>query len=146
MTVWWPVTCGCYYCIIYRPRTLCHCLFFRRAEGDQNFLRRREKNVDRQKHREMVHEHTYTHTRTHARTHAHTRTHTHTNEHTLSDLLLHVSYCPVCGLPLPHLHTLPSLISRTVSVDVKHHVYLLTSIPPSPLLPVPNKPYGFCGR
>ena len=21
-----------------------------------------------------------------------------------------------------------------------------TSIPPSPLLPVPNKPYGFCGR
>ena len=37
-----------------------------------------------------------------------------------------------------------------VSVDVKHHVYLLTdftSIPPSrALLPVPNKPYGFCGR
>ena len=21
-----------------------------------------------------------------------------------------------------------------------------TSIPPSPILPVPNKPYGFCGR
>ena len=30
-------------------------------------------------------------------------------------------------------------------------VYILslsfpTSIPPSPILPVPNKPYGFCGR
>ena len=41
----------------------------------------------------------------------------------------------------------PSLISLVVSVDVKHHVYLL--IPPYPLpslLPVPNKPWGFCGR
>ena len=36
----------------------------------------------------------------------------------------------------PHLHTpfSPSLISRTVSVDVKHHVYLLT---PSLLSPAP---------
>ena len=75
----------------------------------------------------------------------------------------------------PHLHTpfprplpfFPSLISLMVSVDVKHHVYLLCEsrggrpglpvpraqelplpLPPSPypLLPVPNKPYGFCGR
>ena len=37
--------------------------------------------------------------------------------------------------PTPH----PSLISHMVSVDVKHHVYLL-------LFPVPNKPDGFCGR
>ena len=43
----------------------------------------------------------------------------------------------------------PSLISLTVSVDVKHNVYLLQVHlhTPSPLLlPVPNKPYGFCGR
>ena len=57
----------------------------------------------------------------------------------------------------PHLHTpfppsptfSPSLISLTVSVDVKHNVYLLQVHlhTPSPLLlPVPNKPYGFCGR
>ena len=32
-----------------------------------------------------------------------------------------------------------------VSVNVKHHVYLLTSTPPlPPHIPVPNKPYGFC--
>ena len=49
----------------------------------------------------------------------------------------------------------PSLISLVVSVDVKHHVHLLTPPypllppfppPPPPLLPVPNKPRSFCGR
>ena len=39
-----------------------------------------------------------------------------------------------------------SLISLVVSVDVKHHVYLLLSYPLPHLLPVPNKPYSFCGR
>ena len=71
--------------------------------------------------------------------------------------------------PLPPPPTLsPSLISLTVSVDVKHHVYtctyLLTALglpgsergratpsfslppPPPPLVPVPNKPPRFCGR
>ena len=37
----------------------------------------------------------------------------------------------IMTIPLPHLHTpflpfFPSLISLVVSVDVKHHVYLLT--------------------
>ena len=36
---------------------------------------------------------------------------------------------------------IPSLISLVVSVDVKHHVYLLYI-----QNPVPNKPCGFCGR
>ena len=41
----------------------------------------------------------------------------------------------------------PSLISLMVSVDVKHHVYLLYDTrSTSPLVPVPDKPYGFCGR
>ena len=50
----------------------------------------------------------------------------------------------------------PSLISLMVSVDVKHHVYyyalslrvqeLCESRGGRPGLPVPNKPYGFCGR
>ena len=52
----------------------------------------------------------------------------------------------------------PSLISLMVFVDVKHHIYLLTenirvrgqelceSRGGRPGLPVPNKPYGFCGR
>ena len=39
---------------------------------------------------------------------------------------------------LPHT---PSLTSRMVSVKGEHRVYLLTS--PHP---VPDKPYGFCGR
>ena len=65
--------------------------------------------------------------------------------------------CGFCGRWAPcllsyRLHTppppfSPSLTSLVVSVDVEHHVYLVTaSIPPSPLLPVPNKPCGFCGR
>ena len=42
-----------------------------------------------------------------------------------------------------------------VSVDVEHHVYLLTNVfmgcvkvkvAASPELPVPNSPYGLCGR
>ena len=51
-----------------------------------------------------------------------------------------------------------SLISLVVSVDVKHHVYLLVRVPYKPygfsgrkahiylLVRVSNKPYGFCGR
>ena len=47
--------------------------------------------------------------------------------------------------PLPHFS--PFLISLMVSVDVNHHVYLLTPPYPLPsLLLVPDKPYGFCGR
>ena len=43
------------------------------------------------------------------------------------------SYLPL-RYPIPLFS--PSLISLMVSVDVKHHVYLLTtSIPPSPLSP-----------
>ena len=42
--------------------------------------------------------------------------------------------------PLP-----PSLISLTVSVDVKHHV-VTPLYPLPPPLPVPNKLCGFCGR
>ena len=48
----------------------------------------------------------------------------------------------------PYLY--PSPISFMVSVDVKHHVYILTyyrhNLPLLPPSPVPNKPYGFCGR
>ena len=58
----------------------------------------------------------------------------------------------------PHLHTPPhppSLISLMVSVDIKHHASCL--LPwcqfsdmlihcNLPLLPIPNKPYGFCGH
>ena len=43
----------------------------------------------------------------------------------------------------------PSLISLMVSVDVKHHEgdqELCESRGGRPGLPVPNKPYGFCGR
>ena len=46
----------------------------------------------------------------------------------------------------------PSLINLVVSVDVKHHVYLLCFDLVLLLFlllflqPVPNKPYGFCGR
>ena len=51
----------------------------------------------------------------------------------------------------------PSLISLMVFVDIKHHVYLLTinketaqelceSRGGRHWLPVPNKPYDFCGR
>ena len=47
-----------------------------------------------------------------------------------------------------HLHTpfTPSLINLMVSVDDKHHVYLLAPPPHPTTPPVPNKPYGFCGR
>ena len=44
---------------------------------------------------------------------------------------------PPTSIPLPSFS--PSLISLMVSVDVKHHVYLLT-------VPVPNKPPHLCGR
>ena len=61
----------------------------------------------------------------------------------------------------PHLHTpfppfSPSLISLLVSVDVKHHIYLLISTVrvqelcesrgSRPGLPLPNSSYGLCGR
>ena len=61
----------------------------------------------------------------------------------------------VGGHPGPGL---PSLISHTVSVDINHHVYLLYVLWQSsgavwklrwsswPWAPIPNKPYGFCGR
>ena len=56
--------------------------------------------------------------------------------------------------------TYPSLISLMVSVDIKHHVYfvdvmqhrlnrareLCESRGGRPGLPVPNSPYGLCGR
>ena len=56
-------------------------------------------------------------------------------------------------------HFPPSLISLTVSVDVKHNERRLCRAHelceqgggpgisfPFPFHPVPNKPYGFCGR
>ena len=52
-------------------------------------------------------------------------------------------------------HIFPSLISLMVSVDVKHHFYLIyththththTHKHTHTHIPVPNKPYGFCGR
>ena len=59
-------------------------------------------------------------------------------------------------------HRTPSLISLVVSVDVKHHVYLLCALiraqklceegsgpvshSPYHSYPISNKPYGFCGR
>ena len=49
-----------------------------------------------------------------------------------------------CGALIPWVRLqqpLPFLISLMVSVDVKHHVYLLAAA-----ASVPDKPYGFCGR
>ena len=54
--------------------------------------------------------------------------------------------CLFPHLHTPFLHFSPFLISLVVSVDVKHQVYLPAPHHLLPLLPVPNKPCGFCGR
>ena len=52
--------------------------------------------------------------------------------HLNAEVILVVTFSDryIISLPSPHLHTpfSPSLISLMVSVDVKHHVYLLTYI------------------
>ena len=74
------------------------CFFAVQKATKTSFAGGKKMLTDRNIEKWCTNTHTHTHARTHARTHTHT--HTHTNEHTHSDLLLHVSYCPVCGLPL----------------------------------------------
>ena len=72
------------------------------------------------------------HARMHARTHARTHTHTHTHTYTHTQSLLCRPLKPARFYKTlenwPFAQS-PSLISLMVSVDVKHHVYLLTYLP-----------------
>ena len=101
----------------------------RRAQSYQNNL-----------HKCYMESHTRTHTRIHARTHAHTRAHTHTySDCSRNWVLILVGAEILWGEECFQFHfkrwqggpedLTPSLISCTVSVDVKHHVYLLTEGP-----------------